>query len=83
MPRFSAIKSADIPVTGRQRKPKVDRLATYVDALRQAPDALRVELDPADNARGVAIRLQAAARRLGHRVKTRNIGGILYVTRVA
>ena len=82
MPRFSAIKTSDIPVTGRQRKPKVDRLAVYVEALQQA-DALRVELEPGDNARGVAIRLQAAARRLGRRVKTKNIGGTLYVTRVS
>lgn len=82
MPRFAPIKTADIPVTGRQRKPKVDRLAAYVEALQDA-EALRVDLDPADNARGVAIRMQAAARRLGRRVKTRNIGGVLYVSRVS
>jgi hypothetical protein len=83
MPRFSAMKASDIPASGRQRKPKVDRLAAYVEALQEAPDALRVDLEPGDNARGVAIRLQAAARRLGRRVKTKNIGGTLYVTRVS
>jgi hypothetical protein len=83
MPRFSPISASEIPELGRQRKLKVDRLAAYIEALRQAPAALRVDLEPGDNARGVAIRMQAAARRLGRRVKTRNLGGTLYVSWVS